>query len=163
MGLFDMFREQNNYFSPEELTKSYQNNLAKKFTPGKADQRLDDLSITIGNDRGNQRSGQRTQIDQDYFLRKKAQLTQYAEDILVQSIIRTRTNQVVRYATPAHLSPTGDGFRVIKKGKTYSSMTKKEQERSKELERYYRDWETDRKSTRLNSSHLKLSRMPSSA
>ena len=27
----------------------------------------------------------------------------------------------------------------------------------------YRDWETDRKSTRLNSSHLKLSRMPSSA
>ena len=29
--------------------------------------------------------------------------------------------------------------------------------------RIYRDWETDRKSTRLNSSHLKLSRMPSSA
>ena len=28
---------------------------------------------------------------------------------------------------------------------------------------HYRDWETDRKSTRLNSSHLKLSRMPSSA
>ena len=27
---------------------------------------------------------------------------------------------------------------------------------------WYRDWETDRKSTRLNSSHLKLSRMPSS-
>ena len=30
-------------------------------------------------------------------------------------------------------------------------------------QRSYRDWETDRKSTRLNSSHLKLSRMPSSA
>ena len=30
-------------------------------------------------------------------------------------------------------------------------------------ETQYRDWETDRKSTRLNSSHLKLSRMPSSA
>ena len=29
--------------------------------------------------------------------------------------------------------------------------------------RPYRDWETDRKSTRLNSSHLMLSRMPSSA
>ena len=27
----------------------------------------------------------------------------------------------------------------------------------------YRDWETDRKSTRLNSSHHSLSRMPSSA
>ena len=30
-------------------------------------------------------------------------------------------------------------------------------------EHNYRDWETDRKSTRLNSSHRSLSRMPSSA
>ena len=30
-------------------------------------------------------------------------------------------------------------------------------------EQVYRDWETDRKSTRLNSSHRSLSRMPSSA
>ena len=30
-------------------------------------------------------------------------------------------------------------------------------------ERGYRDWETDRKSTRLNSSHSGESRMPSSA
>ena len=29
--------------------------------------------------------------------------------------------------------------------------------------RAYRDWETDRKSTRLNSSHSAKSRMPSSA
>ena len=34
---------------------------------------------------------------------------------------------------------------------------------SPQAENIYRDWETDRKSTRLNSSHLKLSRMPSSA
>ena len=34
---------------------------------------------------------------------------------------------------------------------------------SKDNATTYRDWETDRKSTRLNSSHLKLSRMPSSA
>ena len=31
------------------------------------------------------------------------------------------------------------------------------------IEREYRDWETDRKSTRLNSSHSAKSRMPSSA
>ena len=31
------------------------------------------------------------------------------------------------------------------------------------LEIEYRDWETDRKSTRLNSSHITLSRMPTSA
>ena len=32
-----------------------------------------------------------------------------------------------------------------------------------ESPRKYRDWETDRKSTRLNSSHSAKSRMPSSA
>ena len=31
------------------------------------------------------------------------------------------------------------------------------------FERPYRDWETDRKSTRLNSSHITRTRMPSSA
>ena len=31
------------------------------------------------------------------------------------------------------------------------------------IESIYRDWETDRKSTRLNSSHSAKSRMPSSA
>ena len=31
------------------------------------------------------------------------------------------------------------------------------------LRKVYRDWETDRKSTRLNSSHSRASRMPSSA
>ena len=33
----------------------------------------------------------------------------------------------------------------------------------KDNQRVYRDWETDRKSTRLNSSHRSLTRMPSSA
>ena len=34
---------------------------------------------------------------------------------------------------------------------------------SRTLPSVYRDWETDRKSTRLNSSHSAKSRMPSSA
>ena len=39
-----------------------------------------------------------------------------------------------------------------------------EQSFSEEVKDFsYRDWETDRKSTRLNSSHRSLSRMPSSA
>ena len=41
--------------------------------------------------------------------------------------------------------------------------TRKAFKKNRDLEDMYRDWETDRKSTRLNSSHLKLSRMPSSA
>ena len=38
-----------------------------------------------------------------------------------------------------------------------------DEDRTEMIERAYRDWETDRKSTRLNSSHRSLSRMPSSA
>ena len=43
-----------------------------------------------------------------------------------------------------------------------------EEQRRKDIDRNvehlrYRDWETDRKSTRLNSSHSAKSRMPSSA
>ena len=37
------------------------------------------------------------------------------------------------------------------------------QEENATLKAKYRDWETDRKSTRLNSSHEIPSRMPSSA
>ena len=35
--------------------------------------------------------------------------------------------------------------------------------RQQKQQQHYRDWETDRKSTRLNSSHEFVSRMPSSA
>ena len=38
-----------------------------------------------------------------------------------------------------------------------------EEKRSEYIRVLYRDWETDRKSTRLNSSHSAKSRMPSSA
>ena len=37
------------------------------------------------------------------------------------------------------------------------------EDRLVEVMEQYRDWETDRKSTRLNSSHSAKSRMPSSA
>ena len=43
-----------------------------------------------------------------------------------------------------------------------NAYTNKRNASTQELQQY-RDWETDRKSTRLNSSHRSLSRMPSSA
>ena len=59
------------------------------------------------------------------------------------------------------MNPSGDisNYKLVKPGDFIISL------RSSEggFEYSYRDWETDRKSTRLNSSHLKLSRMPSSA
>ena len=49
----------------------------------------------------------------------------------------------------------------------HGKATEEEKEIFKIARKYlktgYRDWETDRKSTRLNSSHRSLSRMPSSA
>ena len=39
----------------------------------------------------------------------------------------------------------------------------KEADKWEKEQKAYRDWETDRKSTRLNSSHITRSRMPSSA
>ena len=48
------------------------------------------------------------------------------------------------------------------KGFTMSDIIRETAEREVREVRY-RDWETDRKSTRLNSSHSAKSRMPSSA
>ena len=56
-------------------------------------------------------------------------------------------------------SSSSDNFDV-------SGVAKKISKDLKKLEKQYgsyRDWETDRKSTRLNSSHSGESRMPSSA
>ena len=57
------------------------------------------------------------------------------------------------------------GFLVdgaISSGRSLSQMFESG-EISESFMRAYRDWETDRKSTRLNSSHSAKSRMPSSA
>ena len=63
-------------------------------------------------------------------------------------------------------------FRAIQVLKSVSLIAAEDTRQSAQLLKHfnietpltaYRDWETDRKSTRLNSSHLKLSRMPSSA
>ena len=57
------------------------------------------------------------------------------------------------------------GLREETDNKSRKKLRLKYFNRLKNIDTYnpYRDWETDRKSTRLNSSHLKLSRMPSSA
>ena len=51
--------------------------------------------------------------------------------------------------------PIEDGAEII--------YTEKKDGVLPQYEQKYRDWETDRKSTRLNSSHITRSRMPSSA
>ena len=62
-------------------------------------------------------------------------------------------------------------FCIVYRGVTYCEVKETTEENMSEWIDYfadegkvaYRDWETDRKSTRLNSSHSAKSRMPSSA
>ena len=56
-----------------------------------------------------------------------------------------------------------DALLVFCKNEGYSTSDVRELEYCWDGIGEYRDWETDRKSTRLNSSHRSLSRMPSSA
>ena len=62
----------------------------------------------------------------------------------------------VGYSEDSRLPAEFNITKYLKKGKNTLAV---------EVYRYsqYRDWETDRKSTRLNSSHITRSRMPSSA
>ena len=64
------------------------------------------------------------------------------------------------------INAAADKFMVETEAAAQLEAKKKQAEAIKtigESEATYRDWETDRKSTRLNSSHRSLSRMPSSA
>ena len=69
-----------------------------------------------------------------------------------------------------HLEDTKVGITALKAIEKYEKYGWKDHDGSEicpvdgnKRVKAYRDWETDRKSTRLNSSHRSLSRMPSSA
>lgn len=155
MGLFDrLFGSRDTYFDADALNKQYQkledNYINKSFHPGKADQRVDNAYIEIGAGNSDENSGQRSKINREYFLRKKERLRGYSTDLLVQSIIRTRTNQILQYAIPARLSGDGNGFQVVKRGKKTGEMSASEIKRSHELEdiiyhtgKKYQDWRDD--------------------
>ena len=61
------------------------------------------------------------------------------------------------------LCSKGIGAGYINRADASKHKTEKVEVPEKPKEAAYRDWETDRKSTRLNSSHITRSRMPSSA
>ena len=85
--------------------------------------------------RNGEYSDVRLQVDYQY-----ANASNEFESVQMTEDLDKAINQVIKHLTNIGCSVRNDGM----------SDT-------------YRDWETDRKSTRLNSSHLKLSRMPSSA
>lgn len=135
MGLFDRWFKDSNYIDIGTLNKQYQQT-NKSFRSGRADQRIDPafIEVNMSDPKGDGTDEQRSKINHEYFLRQKETLRYYSSDLLVQAIIRTRTNQILQYAMPVRFSNDGDGFRVIKKDKKAGDMTKAEQKKAKELE-----------------------------
>ena len=67
------------------------------------------------------------------------------------------TYEVITFPLYGRERDVGDGLRVI------TDISEGDKIATINQTSGYRDWETDRKSTRLNSSHITRSRMPSSA
>lgn len=155
MSIFDRwFGLKDTYFDADALTKQYQanqnNEINKSFHPGKADQRVDDAYIQVNGGGTDDNNNQRSKLNREYFLRKKERLRGYSTDLLVQAIIRTRTNQVLQYAIPVERSSDGNGFQIVRKGKKYGEMSKHEKNVAHELamEIYHtgkkdQDWRDD--------------------
>ena len=98
-------------------------------------------------------NGKRAAIPEYYWRKLEAEnpekawrIKQYRQGKAIASLIERNMETDKRYA-----EQLADKEAVMKK------------EMSKAKGVFYRDWETDRKSTRLNSSHSAKSRMPSSA
>ena len=69
------------------------------------------------------------------------------------------SNETVTYSLESVLKEIKDSIKEV--NQKVDTLQKDVNQKIDTLQ--YRDWETDRKSTRLNSSHSAKSRMPSSA
>ena len=90
-------------------------------------------------------------IAKQYYCNKQEENAYVISTNISQSVITKVVVEPEGYTTTPTGNPTNETDRRTKStGSRYSGQE-------------YRDWETDRKSTRLNSSHSAKSRMPSSA
>ena len=94
--------------------------------------------------------------------------------VIADAINRHRTTIIWAYQMANAMYDTNETFRDIKTGGVYQELRGGDITLLPNVDQRlyflsdayvseYRDWETDRKSTRLNSSHSAKSRMPSSA
>lgn len=113
-----------------ELGDYDQDIVSKAIRPGRASARgsVDGIDISDGSEEG--RFGVASISD---TLNMKRTLKAYAENDIVQAIIRTRTNQVLSYSNPSRFSRSGVGFRVDLKDKD-AVMSKPQIKRAHEIE-----------------------------
>ena len=88
-----------------------------------------------------------------------------AQEATIDNLIAQTSNEKVRKGLILGQIRVADAEEELKRNMADWTKDKADETRwnIKSLQKRYRDWETDRKSTRLNSSHRSLSRMPSSA
>ena len=86
---------------------------------------------------------------------------------MAKLMINTQVHENYGDADKPYWKPKGGNDYVVKKFKgssvTAAKVVMALRDQIEHCDEFYRDWETDRKSTRLNSSHEFVSRMPSSA
>lgn len=79
-------------------------------------------------------------IDQNQWLHNKRLCRAFSEDVVFQAILRTRRNQVLRYARPARYDKAGAGFEIVPKDKKTQELvdkpTAKQQKKVIEYEQF---------------------------
>ena len=87
------------------------------------------------------------------------------EALLNDTYVDTTFNNQNRIYRTADIKKEGASWQLVKsdQNREYYILEVTNSQKEGTIKLAYRDWETDRKSTRLNSSHRSLSRMPSSA
>ena len=91
-----------------EISKSAKSRAFSKLSP-----LVTTLDMTSSNSKKANRDA--AKMDLSRILRDKKNLEIFSQDVIIQAIIRTRTNQVRRYARPAKSSLSGAGYEIIAK------------------------------------------------
>lgn len=109
MGLFN-HKKSSYVLDLDAINKSLNNDLLKSMNAKSVSvSALDGLVFSGGGD-----SEKDLKLNTEQILKKKKILNRLANNILIQSIIRTRTNQVLRYCSRARLTSDGIGFKIVK-------------------------------------------------
>lgn len=122
MGLFKK-KSNVSYINFDNINKEY-DSITKSFRSGKGVNAtsLDGLGFNSGNEKD-------IVLNQSAVLKQKKFLNNLSNNTIVQAIIRTRTNQVLRFCKLARNSEDGVGFKIIPK-----DSIKGNKKRIKELE-----------------------------
>lgn len=139
MAFFDRFRNKptnlenwyvdNNKFA-KDAYQSEKETIEKSLHKGRAQYTTAVGSLDVG-------VSNESTISKGTIYERKQMLKNASRNIIVQSIIRTRTNQVLHYSRPARYSNDGAGFKIsLRQPTSNGKLSKKQQDRIKQLENF---------------------------